>query len=139
MNVKRFKQIDQNKILAKVELAAGTIYHDNFLPDWPYVFSTKASTEAVIAALWFGEPGEQEWEMAIKIHCPRARALMEEHYISFTAISKQMGNEQILAQIIGLINEELGGYELLRHTPSSVYLDAIASALDIDPEDINFT
>lgn len=107
-------------LLGQVEPAAGEIlpprkgYRSTteFYPHWGYIASAHASTVAVVAALTLAANGvpEQWWEPIVRVHCPRATALLAAREVTFTQMATGHGPIGITEQVAPVVNMELAGY-----------------------------
>lgn len=85
---------------------------DEFVPDWSYLLTVKASKVAVVAGLengWLGVP-PHVWESVVRVHCPRAWKLLVDAQASFEQFQTGRVPAELGNAVAATANLELGGY-----------------------------
>lgn len=85
---------------------------ERFDPNWGYILSGRASTVAVVSALYCGELDvpERAWPEVLRLYCPDAWRMLAEAEISFEQWNSGRC-EAVLGGRVGVTaNTELGGY-----------------------------
>lgn len=91
--------------------------HTQFWPNWDYICTPSASTNAVVAALTQTTIPVPEWvwEPLMRTHCPRAYALLHEHHETVERWrTGRTPSLELDLRVAVQVNLDLGGYEVIR-------------------------
>lgn len=129
-----------SQLMFQVEPAAGEVLprgrrrvRDEFHPDWSYIMSPSASTVAVVAALTLSahDVDDRMWEAVLRVHVPAAMGLLDS--AGFRWVDVNEGRIPALSgvsnQFARLVNETLGGFEVLHMFPVADMLEAVEASL----------
>ena len=136
-------------LLDRIEPEAGDVLkpnkhrnHIEFWPDWDYIASLAASTEAVVAALTLCPNGvpEDQWNRIIETHCPQTHAALAPHGQTALDVVTGKAPAVLIGPAAQLINVELGGYQVLLVPDFAAMTAEIIGELGaipvfVDPED----
>ena len=98
---------------------------EEFVPDWEYIYSRRASAVAVAAALYCSPYAtEENWSRALRAHAPLAIALLERAGLSIRQYAQGHCPTALGGEVDHAVNQALGGYRVvaLFPAPSSVDL-----------------
>jgi len=110
-----------------------------FHPDWAYLCTPAASCDAVVAGLLQGADDVPRgmWAAIIRVHCPDAQALFDEHQLGWDQFNEGRAPVGICNPIALAINEALG-YQVIRLFPIADILEQIEDSLGLTSENIHF-
>ncbi|MFE0025472.1 hypothetical protein [Amycolatopsis sp. NPDC059021] len=85
---------------------------EEFTPNWGYVLTGRASTTAVVAALYCGQTDvpEHGWREVMRLYCPTAWRLLTEAEVSFEQWNLGRCEAVLCSRVAATANTELGGY-----------------------------
>jgi hypothetical protein len=89
-------------------------HREEFLPNWAYIYSPRASVEAVVAALSCTTyVYEENWTKALGAHAPAALKLLAEKGCTLRQYCQGEIPVGLGPRVDAAINEALGGYNLI--------------------------
>ena len=96
---------------------------EEFVPDWGYVHSQRASVEAVVAALYCTPyVYEENWTRALQAHAPAALQLLADSRCTLRQYCQGEVPVGLGPRVDAAISEALGGYDLIVMFPAQEML-----------------
>jgi hypothetical protein len=110
---------------------------EEFVPDWEYIYSPRASAVAVAAALFCSPYAtEENWSRALRAHAPGAIALLDAAGVTLRHYAQGRCPAQLGGEVDFAINEALGGYRVVALFPGCGSVDLMG---ELEPTEATYS